>query len=217
MPMKSIRRAALLGIALLVPMAAAPVWSAVAERADAVQPLLPGTPLPDVQVTTSAGDNASLRELAAGVPLIVVFYRGGWCPYCTLQLSQLADIEPELVELGYRILAVSPDRAAILAEGADATPATRTLLSDSSGAAARAFGIAYRVDAETVEKYRGYGIDLEAASGHDHHLLPVPAVFVVDAEGVIQFGYAHPDYRYRIPGDLILAAARTLRDLKPLR
>lgn len=187
------------------------------DRAEAVRPLLPGSALPDAVVRTVEGSETTLVELTRGTPAVLVFYRGGWCPYCTLQLSQLGAIEPTLVELGYRVIALSPDRPAVLAEGAAETPATRTLVSDSSAAAARALGIAFRVDAATVEQYQGYGIDLAAASGYDHHLLPVPAVFIVDASGIIQFGYAHPDYRYRIPGELILAAAGSLLDLKPLR
>ncbi len=196
---------------------AAPATGHVADRADAVRPLLPGSALPQVEVTAVNGDSVRLDQLIEGQPAVIVFYRGGWCPYCTIQLSQLGDIEADLVALGYRVLAISPDRAALLAEGAKSTPMTRTLLSDSSAAAAIAFGIAFRVDEATLVQYREYGIDLEAVSGHDHHLLPVPAVFVVDAAGMIQFGYVNPDYRYRVPGELILAAARSLKDLKPLR
>jgi peroxiredoxin len=202
-------------LALAAPAAIA--HEPVPESAESVRPLLPGSTLPQVEVSNVQGESVRLDRLIEGQPAVIVFYRGGWCPFCTIQLSQLGEIEPELVALGYRVLAISPDRPELLAEGADDTPPSRTLLSDSSAAAARAFGIAFRVDAATVEQYRGYGIDLAAASGHDHHLLPVPAVFVVDAGGVIQFAYVHPDYRYRVPGELILAAARTLKDLKPLR
>lgn len=74
--------------------------------------------------------------------------------------------------------------------------------------ASKAFGLAFRVPAETVERYKGFGVDLEQRSGQEHHLLPVPAVFVLDEDGIVQFHYVNPDYRVRIPAKLVLEAAR---------
>ena len=74
--------------------------------------------------------------------------------------------------------------------------------------AAKAFGLAFRVPDETVERYKGFGVDLEQRSGMEHHLLPVPAVFVLDENGIVQFQYVNPDYKVRIPAKLILEAAR---------
>jgi peroxiredoxin len=82
------------------------------------------------------------------------------------------------------------------------------LLSDAQMNAARAFGIAFRVDDATVQKYKEYNIDLEAASGATHHELPVPAVFIIDRNGVIRFAHWDPDYKVRMKGEEILAAAR---------
>lgn len=77
--------------------------------------------------------------------------------------------------------------------------------------AAKSFGIAFRVDAATVEKYKGYGIDLEQASGETHHLLPVPSVFVVGREGTVLFSYVNPDYRVRLDPDVLLAVAKSVQ------
>jgi peroxiredoxin len=85
---------------------------------------------------------------------------------------------------------------------------TYTVLSDSTTEAAQAFGLAFQVDAETFKKFKGYGIDLEDASGEDHHILPVPAVFLVGTDGVILFDYINPDYRVRIDPETLLEAAR---------
>jgi peroxiredoxin len=75
---------------------------------------------------------------------------------------------------------------------------------------ARAFGVAYQVDALTLAALTKYGVNLEEASGEKHHLLPVPAVFVVGKSGVIQFEYVNPDYKVRLHPDLLLTAARIL-------
>jgi peroxiredoxin len=85
---------------------------------------------------------------------------------------------------------------------------TWTVLSDAESKAALAFGLAFKVDDRTVDQYKGFGIDLEAASGQTHHVLPVPAVFIVDESGKIEFQYVDPDYRARIPPEVLLAAAR---------
>ena len=82
------------------------------------------------------------------------------------------------------------------------------LLSDSNMDCPRAFGIAYKVDEKTVERYKGSGIDLTYDSGEKSHLLPVPSVFVIGTDGVIQFEYVNPNYRVRLDPDVLLAVAR---------
>lgn len=85
-----------------------------------------------------------------------------------------------------------------------------TLLSDASQSAARAFGLAWQLDEAEVTRLRGFGIDVEAASGHDHHQLPVPAVFLVDSARVIRFRSYDPDYKVRLPTEQLLREARAL-------
>ena len=82
------------------------------------------------------------------------------------------------------------------------------MLSDSTTEAAQAFGLAFQIDDETFKMFKGYGIDLEDASGEDHHILPVPALFIVDTDGVIRFDYINPDYKVRIDPEKVLEAAQ---------
>lgn len=84
------------------------------------------------------------------------------------------------------------------------------LLSDSKMNAAQSFGVAYRVDEMTLKQLQQYGIDIEAASGEKHHILPVPAVFLIGTDGQIKFQYVHPDYKIRLDSELLLAAARII-------
>ena len=87
------------------------------------------------------------------------------------------------------------------------------LVSDNEMTGAQALGIAFRVDDATVKKYKeSYGIDLEADSGRTHHLLPVPSVFIVGTDGVIQFSYVNPDYKVRIDPDVLLNAAKSVSE-----
>lgn len=115
-------------------------------------------------------------------------------PLCNLQLGQLQKIEPQLLKMGYQVLAVSPDTPAELNKSLQKHDLKYTLLSDSAMTAAQALGIAFRVD------------DTKS-SGQKRHLLPVPAVFVLDTKGTIQFSYVNPNYKVRLSPKVLLAAA----------
>ncbi len=108
------------------------------------------------------------------------------------------------------MIAISTDRPAKLEESRKANDLGYKLYSDSSLAAARAFGIAFQLSDDDVRMYLDYGIDLEAASGQKHHQLPVPSVFLVDAGGRIRWVYSNPDYKIRPDHAAILEAARGL-------
>lgn len=190
--------------------------SPIPASAEDAQPLAVGDSVPTTLVLATAdGESFNLNQAIEEKPSILIFYRGGWCPYCNLQLGQIQTIEGELRALGYQIMAISPDKPEHLAATLDKEHLAYTLLSDHSMDAARAFGIAFRVDEATLDKYTQYGIDLEEASGEKHHLLPVPSVFVVDRSGIIQFSYSNPDYTVRIDPDDLLGAARAALDARP--
>jgi peroxiredoxin len=179
-----------------------------------VRPLLLGSTMPEVALRTPDGKQTTLRTQVGGKPAILVFYRGGWCPYCNLQLSELRLLVKDVEALGYRLIAISPDRPEELSRTMSKDKLDYLLLSDSKAEALAAFGIGFRVDDANIEKYRGYGIDLEKASGEAHHALPVPSVFIVDAQGILQFSYSHPDYTVRVPGSIVLAAAKAIAERK---
>jgi peroxiredoxin len=186
----------------------------LAASPEQVRPVLLASKMPDVAMTTLAGKPTTLKAIAAGKPVILVFYRGGWCPFCNLQLSDLRLIQKQTDALGYQMIGISPDLPAELNRTLDKHQLKYTLLSDSKANAMRAFGIGYRLDAATIEKYKGYGIDLEKSSGEKHHGLPVPSVFIVDADGIIQFSYVNPDYKARVPSSVVLAAAEAISKRK---
>lgn len=177
---------------------------------DKVQPILLSLKMPDANVQSLQGKAISLSAVAAGKPMILVFYRGGWCPYCNVQLSDLRLIQKQTDALGYQMVGISPDTPKELNLTLDKQKLQYTLISDSKANAMRAFGIAYRLDDKTVEKYKQYDIDLERSSGEKHHGLPVPSVFIIDAQGIVQFSYINPDYKARVPSSVVLAAAQAI-------
>jgi len=117
-------------------------------------------------------------------------------------------VEEELEALGFRVIAFSPDRPEKMVKSLEVEDLGYELYSDSDLAAARAMGIAFQLGAVEALAYRGFGIDLEAASGKDHHQLPVPSVFLVQEGGTIRWVYSNPDYKVRPDNESVLAAAR---------
>ena len=180
--------------------------------AEAVQPLLPGMQAPAFELRTADDQAFAFDPAAMERPVVVTFFRGGWCPYCNLHLSEMRHAEARLRELGFDVWFVSMDRPGVLVESLDEPDIGYTLLSDSGLSASRGFGIAFRVDDSTVERYKGFGIDLEEASGEDHHVLPAPATFIIGQDGIINFAYVNPSYDVRLAPEVLLAAAEAYKN-----
>lgn len=190
---------------------AEPAAQAIPLEARDVRPLRVGDSVPNGALQSIDGKPVAFKDLITHKPSVVIFYRGGWCPFCNIQMGQLATLEPSLTAMGYQILAVSPDQPAKLKESLDKHHLAYTLLSDRTMDLTRQFGLAYRVSHEVVAKMKQYGSDLESSTGNTLHLLPVPAAYVVDRKGVIHFVYFNPDIKVRVNPDELLKAAKAAR------
>jgi peroxiredoxin len=183
-------------------------WADIPTDPTQVRPLLVGAHAPMYSGTSSDG---KVRTFSPGVyqqPTIVIFYRGGWCPYCNMQLSDLRLVEPKLRKLGFEIVFFSTDRPEILYSSLKATDVHYTILSDSRLEAAKAFHVAYHLDNATIEMQKKYGVNLEMTTGTTLHELPVPSVFIIDTTGTIRFVFSNPDYKIRLGADALLVAAK---------
>ena len=156
---------------------------AVAEDA---QPLLPGMKAPEFKVLDVHGQEVHFDPQGMEKPLVLTFYRGGWCPYCNLALSEMRHAEKELLEMGFDVWFISIDRPGVLAESLVEPNLGYTLLSDSKLSATRAFGIAFSLDEETRLRYIRNDIDIDAASGETHHVLPGPSIYIIGSDGMIR-------------------------------
>ncbi|HUE95302.1 MAG TPA: peroxiredoxin-like family protein, partial [Longimicrobiaceae bacterium] len=139
----------------------------VPQRAEDVRPLSIGEPAPAALLRDPDGQTLRLGEAYSRAPMLLIFYRGGWCPYCSAHLGEIAVMQEELAELGVQILAISPDRPEKLRESIADRELGYQLLSDSEMSATRAFGLAFQLSEEEVAGYARAGFDLEDASGHD--------------------------------------------------
>ncbi len=175
-----------------------------------------GDEIPEAVLRTADNEPFTLREAVSEQPALLIFYRGGWCPFCTTHLTEVAGVEKEVREMGVRIIGISPDRPGKIKESEQSGDFEYLLLSDSDMEAAQGFGIAFQVEPDLVRVYReNHGIDLEADSGRDHHLLPHPAVFIIDTEGVIRYANVNPNYRERLSGEELIEAAKSALEATP--
>lgn len=179
----------------------------VASSAIEICPIKIGETVPAVILRNIDGESVNLQEIVNEKPTVLIFYRGGWCPYCNLQLADLNTIEADILKMGYQIIGISMDKPERLKESFDKFQMNYTLLSDSKAEAAIAFGLAFTVADDYNKMLLSHNISLEDASGENHHILPVPAVFILDLNGIIQFEYVNPDYKVRLNGEILLKAA----------
>jgi len=181
-----------------------------AAAAEDVTPLEAGDTVPDVEVSNLDGETVKLRDALASQPTVLIFYRGGWCPYCTTHLAEVAAAHDDLNALGFRVVGISADTP----EAATATRAEKelpyTLLADPQMVAAQAFGLAFELDGVTATRYRIGGVPLGEKDSPRRNQLPVPAVYLIEGGEQIRFGHYEPDYAERLEGKAILEAARDI-------
>ncbi len=192
----------------------------LAATAADIQPLVAGDKAPYFTVETVSGERFDFEPRSLKRPVMLISFRGGWCPYCNLHLSELRHVLPQIQGMGIDVLFLSGDRSDILVKSLrretqdDIDGLGYTILSDANARAAIALGIAFRASDRTIERRRESGDDIESSSMARHGVLPVPAVFAIDRDGIITYMYANPDYTHRLSADELLAAANGLARAK---
>lgn len=179
------------------------VRSGIAETALNIGDKIPAFKLPDAH-----GNAVSSEYLLADGALVIVFYRGAWCPYCNLYLHSLQEYLPEFESLGASLVAISgepPDRS-LEVEQKDSL--TYPVLSDTALIASRKFGIVYEVPQVIQQVMTERGFDLKTYYGTDKAELPLSATYVVDRNGKIIYAFLDPDYKLRAEPANIIAALK---------
>ena len=175
------------------------------EAAAAVGAIAPDFRLPDV-----AGNPVSLTDLLQSGPVVVTFYRGGWCPYCNIQLRAYQAALPQITALGARLVAISPQLPDQSHSTAQADALTFGVLSDVGNDTARRFGLVYALPEELRDALRSNGKALPGINGDESWELPVPATYVIAQDGRVALAYIDVDYRKRLGPEAILDALRAL-------
>jgi len=179
----------------------------IPDKAEDISPLLIGETLPKSTLQYNDGTAVALSKLLDKKPTVLVFYRGGWCPYCNAQLAGLAKVEKEILELGFQIVAISPDDYQNLKSTEEKDSINYTLLSDKNGEFIREIGIAFT----TPAMMKGY-IATKEHKGKTSEVMPAPTVMIVDQKGKILFEYINPNYKERLSEQMLIAVLQSLRE-----
>ena len=177
----------------------------VAEKAEDISPLLIGETIPNELLIDSKNQETSIIKVIGEKPTVMVLYRGGWCPYCNAQLSELAKAEAEILSLGYQIVAVSPESFENIAPTIKADSLNYRIFSDTKANFIQKLGVAFKLP----EGYKEY-ISTKS-KGQITEILPVPTVLILNTKGTILFEYINVDYKTRISKDLLIAVLKTIK------
>lgn len=182
------------------------ISSDVPQKPEDISPLLVGETIPDVTLLNVSGQSVNLKSEVAKKPTILVFYRGGWCPFCNKHLAELRTLQPDMDRMGYQMIAISTDAPEGLKNTYEKAELTYTLLSDADVSAAKAFGLAFKAPANyddmLVKSSKGKNAD---------KLLPVPSVFVLDTKGVIRYEHINPNFKERVSAKILKAVTEALQ------
>ncbi len=180
-------------------------FAQIADKAEAVAPLLIGEQLPlKASVLDAQGKPHQLGDILATQKTVLVFYRGGWCPFCNVHLSGLAKASAEITALGYQIIAISPDDPKNLQNTSESGKLDYQLYADPQAQLLEAIGIAFQAP-EAAREYIA-----SKSKGAVTKALPVPTLMVLDKDGKILFEYISPNYKQRISAELLLAVLKNI-------
>jgi peroxiredoxin len=167
---------------------------------------LAGFALPD-----ATGETRTLDELTANGPAVIVFYRGGWCPYCNLTLRTYErDLLPELGAYSARLVAISPETPDASLSTQQRAELTYTVLSDTGARVADTLGITFDPSQKGLAAQRTLGVDIRTTRADAGIRLPMPTVLIIDTDHIVRFVDIHPDYTGRAEVSEILTAVQTL-------
>jgi peroxiredoxin len=153
---------------------------------------------PDFKVKDQNGAEVSLKELRKKGPVVIVFYRGNWCPYCNKELKNLQDSLQLLTDKKAQVVAITPETTEGIGKTVEKTGATFPILYDVDAKIARAYQVAFTLDEKTAKRYQSFDIDLLKINNQKGMpVLPVPAVYIVNRDGAVTYRYFESDYKKR--------------------
>jgi peroxiredoxin len=170
-----------------------------------------GDRVDDFILPDAHGAPVRLQSLLEAGPAVISFYRGGWCPYCNIELRGLQKTLPEIKVLGASLVAVSPQLPDNSLSTEEKNHLEFPVLSDVGNVVARRFGIVFKLPDDLLETYEAFNHGLKGINGDEGATeLPIPATYVVDRSGIIRLAFIDEDYTKRLDPQTILATLREL-------
>lgn len=196
-------------VSLVPPEKMAPITRSISEVTasgigDRILPV--GAKAPAFELPDAAGRVLRSTELLAKGRLVIVFYRGRWCPYCVATLEALEMIRPEITSRGAALVAISPQKPQHTAFTSEQHRLGFPVLSDIGNKITRQFGLAWELPQYLQRHYRSVFVNLPFINGIDAWELPIPATYVLDTDGTVLFAEASADFRRRTEPSVILSS-----------
>lgn len=175
------------------------------------QSLKEGDMIPEFKLPNAKGENVDASDLTSGGPAVISFYRGGWCPYCNLELKALQNSLPEIKDLGAKLVAITPETPDNSMTTSEKNNLEFEVLSDKGNEVARKFGLVFNLAEELKPIYDAFGIDIKGHNGDESFTLPMPATYVVDKNGKIIKSFVSEDHTQRMEPSEVISALKGLQ------
>lgn len=171
--------------------------AAVSFSQEAPEGLFIASKAPDFKAKDQNGQEVKLKDLLKKGKVVLVFYRGYWCPYCNKELSKLNDSLQFIKDKGATVVAVTPEKPENIDSTISRTKAGFSILYDEGLKIMKAYDVEFEVQENVLTRYRNAGIDIEKNNGSNGKYLPVPAVYIIDKESTVTYRFFNQDYRKR--------------------
>ncbi|MDT8451998.1 MAG: peroxiredoxin-like family protein [Gammaproteobacteria bacterium] len=169
-----------------------------------------GEQAPDFILSNAFGKKVELSEELKKGPVVLVFYRGAWCPFCNMYLHALQDNLPGFEQYGARLITITPQTPDKSAEQIEKDSYPFEVLSDLDNQVMQDYKLYFRIPDDLVAVYKKIGLDIESYNGEGRNELPVPGTFVIDRQGVVRAMHADTDYKKRMEPAAIIEALKAL-------
>ncbi|MDT8404772.1 peroxiredoxin-like family protein [Sulfuriflexus sp.] len=163
-----------------------------------------GDTMPDFVLPNQHGEMRRLSDYLAASPVVLNVYRGGWCPYCNMEMRALQAALPEIEAQGARLVGMSPETRDKAMSTAEVNAIDIDILSDVGNKVAEQMGLVFELPEALRAVYDQFGLDIPAYNGDDSFRLPVPATYIINRDGMIVYDFVNVDYTRRVEPAVII-------------
>tara|TARA_R110001583_G_scaffold35585_1_gene118171 strand:- start:20533 stop:21315 length:783 start_codon:yes stop_codon:yes gene_type:complete len=169
-----------------------------------------GDEAPNFTLNNALNKPISLYDELKNGPVILTWYRGGWCPYCNITLHYLQEKLPEFKKAGATLIALTPEVPDKSLSTSEKHNLEFTVLSDLNNVVGKEYGVVFQLTLEVASIYEE-GFGLSKYNGNDNNELPLAATYVIDKNGIIQYAFLDSDYRKRAEPSEVIDAINKLK------